>query len=228
MSDESEKLYNQAVDAIQSGQLEKAISSVEEALTADPADVPSWQLYVNLLNAAGRTEDASKAKEKLMSMGISELDELMIEAAENLADGNIDAAIATYQKAVEFNPDDADVHSSLAMALFQSGDKEAALAAGRQAVELAPDDSRSNYGLGHMLRLTGNMDEALDALTKAIEAEPDFMPALYEQGMLLAEKGRFEAALKNFEKFGAAYPDDQNAQVAIASIKKELGKTDTF
>lgn len=228
MSDASTKLYNEAIDAVQGGQLEKAVSLTEEALTEDPSDTLTWQLYVKLLAAAGRTEDATKATEKLKSLGLGELESLMIDAAKQMAEGDIDAAISTFEVASEIEPGNAELHSSRSMALLQKGDQQAALEAARKAVELAPKDSRSNYALGHLLRISGQKEEALKALTAALADEPDFTPALYEQGMLLAESGRLEDALKNFEKFAAVHPDDANAQTAIESIKKELGKTDTY
>ena len=228
MPEDSTHFYNQAIDAIQAGQLEKAISCTESALTEDPQDSLSWQLYVKLLTAAGRTEDAATAKEKLATMGISEMEKVMIEASEELAGGNLNGAISIYQQAILQYPEDPDLHSSLALVLFQSGETEAAIESGKKAVELAPADSRANYALGHMLRLEGRKDEALEALTRAVDAERDFMPAIYEQGMIFAEKGHLEKALANFERFSAAQPEDENAQTAIQNIKRDLGRTDTL
>lgn len=228
MPEDSTHYYNQAIDAIQTGQLEKAISCTESALTEDPTDSLSWQLYVQLLTAAGRTQDAATAREKLATMGISERENMMIEASEQLAVGNLEEAINIYQQAAAETPEDPDIHSSLALALFQNGQTEAAIESGTKAVDLAPTDSRANYALGHMLRLEGRNDEALDALTRAVDAESDFMPAIYEQGMVFAKKGQLEKALANFERFSAAHPEDGNARVAIQKIRQELGRTDTF
>jgi len=228
MSEENTQFYNQAIDAVQAGLVDEAISCVEQALTADPNDGESWQLYVKLLTAAGRAEDAAKAKEKLFSTGIGIAEQLMIEASERLASGNLEGAIKIYQHASAESPENPDVHSSLALALFQSGDRQEAIESARKAVVIAPSDSRSNYVLGHILRLEGRVDEALEALTRSVDAESDFMPAVYEQGMLLAEKGRLGKALENFERFSANHPEDQNARVAIQNIRRELGRTDTY
>ena len=228
MPEDSTHFYNLAIDAVQAGQLENAISHTESALIEDPKDSLSWQLYVNLLTAAGRTGDAATAREKLLAMGISGKEKRMIEASEQLAGGNLDRAIDIYQQAAAENPEDVDIHASLALALFQNGNREPAIEAGRKAVVLSPSDSRANYVLGHMLRLEGRKDEALEALTRAVDAEADFMPAIYEQGMIFAEKGQLEKALANFETFSAAHPEDENARLAISNIRKELGRTDTY
>ena len=228
MPGDSTHFYNQAIDAVQTGQLEKAISYTESALTEDPKDRLSWQLYVRLLTTAGRTADAASAKDKLMAMGLSEKERVMIEATEQLVGGNLDGAIDIYRKVIAESPDDADIHSSLALALFQKGDRREAIETGRKAVALAPTDAGANFALGTMLRREGHKDEALEALTRAVDAEGDFMPALYEQGMLLVEKGRLEQALENFKKFAAVHPEDENAKLAIETIRKQFGRTDTF
>lgn len=228
MAQDNTDYYNQAIDAVQSGQLDKAISLIEEALTEDPNDSGAWQMYVKLLTVTGRSEDAAKAKAKLLAAGISEVEKRTIEASEALAAGDTQRAISAYRMAVEAEPENADVYSSLGLVLFQSGEQDEAIVAGKKAVELDPADAKSNYVLGHMLRLMGRKDEALVALTKSVEAEGDFMPALYEQGMLLADNGQLEKALGNFQKFSAAHPTDENARTAIETIKKELGRTDTY
>jgi tetratricopeptide (TPR) repeat protein len=228
MSETGSKLYNAAIDAIQTNQLPKALSHVENALTEDPKDTSYWQLYVRLLNAMGRTDDANKAITKLKGLGLSELDEILINAALCIASEDIDGAISNYDAAIAIEPKNSEIHSSRAMALFHKGDQEAALTAAEKAVELDPGESRANYALGHILRLMGRKDEALEALNKAVAAEPELMAAVYEQGMLLAESGQLEEALSNFEKFVKLHPDDPNALQAIEAVKTALRKTDTF
>ena len=228
MSEASVKLYNETLDAAQTGQLETALSTIERALVEDPGDTESWHLYTKLLAAAGRSEDAAKATEKLKSLGLGAADEILLKAAKQLATGDLQGAITSYTSAAETDPENPDIPASLAMALFQHGDKSAALAAAEKAVELAPGDSRANYALGHILRLEGEKDKALEILTRALEAEPDFMPALYEQGMLLADCDRLEEALANFETFSKANPQDNNAAQAIERIKTALNRTRTY
>lgn len=222
MSQSSIEFYNNAIDAIQSGKIQEALSAVENSLTEDPSDKQTWQLYAIILNAAGRTEDAAKATAKLQEMGIAEADDLLMKAASAAGSGDIKGAIGFYEAAIELEPDRPEIHASLALALMQCEYTADALDAAEKAVSLAPNDAHANYALGHVLRLTEKNDAALAALTKAVSEDPSFLLALYEQGMLLAAAGRYEEALENFEKFLAQQPDDPSATQAVISIRASM------
>jgi tetratricopeptide (TPR) repeat protein len=222
MPDPSIKFYNAALDALQAGRLAEALAAAENSLTENPSDLETWQLYVIILNALGRSEDARKATEKLKDLGIDEADGFLMKAAEATSSGDSPAALMHYASAVAAAPARAEIHAGYALALLENSRPDEALAAVEKAILLAPDDSRSNYALGHILRLGGEKTAALAALTKALAIEPDLMIALYEQGMLLAEAGRFEEALVNFNRFLDAHPGDPNARQAIQSIRSRM------
>ncbi len=222
MSTPSIDFYNKAIDAVQSGNVQEALTAVENSLTEDPSDQQTWQLYVVILNALGRTEDAAKATAKLQEMGIGEADDLLMKAAGAAGAGDLKGAIANYEAAIKLEPDRPEIHASLALALMQCDYTADALAAAEKAVAIAPDDAHANYALGHILRLTEKKDAALAALTKAVSADPQFLLALYEQGMLLADAERYEEALENFEKYLAEQPGDPSAIQAVASVRGKI------
>jgi tetratricopeptide (TPR) repeat protein len=222
MSDPSIDFYNAAVDAIQAGRLDEALIAAENSLTENPKDAETWQLYVIVLNALGRTEDARKATEKLREFGLGEADDYLLQAAEAVTSGDLATAISHYESALESGGDRPEIHSGHALALMEAERPDDALAAARKAVSLAPDDARANYALGHILRLRDEKDEALSALTLAVSAEPDLMLAVYEQGMLLADKDRLEEAMENFTRYLKANPGDPGALQAVDSIRHRM------
>lgn len=220
--------YNEAIDAVQAGRLPEALEAVESSLTEDPNDPETWQLYIVILNAVGRTEDAAKATLKLKELGLGEVDALLINASQAASGGDLNAAIEFYESAIKIDPQRADVLASYAFTLLQNGKDDLALAPAEKAVAVAPDDPRANYALGHILRLAGESDRALTAFENALKAEPELMIAIYERGMILAEKDRLEEALPCFERFLKCHPEDESTQQAIANVKARLSKTDTF
>jgi tetratricopeptide (TPR) repeat protein len=222
MSDLSNEFYNTALDAIQAGRLTEALTAAENSLTEDPSDLETWQLYVVILNALGRTQDAHKATDKLKQLGMNEADGFLMKAAQASSSGDFSTAISHYESALAEAPTRANIYVGYALALQKNSRPDDALAAAEQAMILAPEDSRSNYALGHILRLRGEKKAALVAMTKALAIEPEFMIALYEQGMLLAEDRRYEEALESFNRFLEAHPDDPNAKQAIQSIKRQM------
>ena len=226
MPDPSIQFYNAAVDAIQAGRLEEALASAESSLIENSKDAETWQLYVIILNALGRAEDAQKALCNLRELGLDKADDFLIQAAKAASDGDLSAAVANYESALETGSDRPEIYAGYALTLMQLERSDDALAAARIAVSLAPDDARANYALGHILRILNEDDEALSALTKAVIAEPDLMLAMYEQGMLLSERNRHEEALVNFTRFLKANPGDPSAVQAIESIHQKM-RTET-
>lgn len=222
MPAQSIEFYNAAVDAIQAGRLDEALTATENSLTENPKDAETWQLYVIVLNALGRNEDAHKATVKLRELGLSEADDFLLKAAEAASSGDLSTAISHYESALKTGAERPEIHSGHALALMQAGRPDEALTAAEKAISIAPDDARANYALGHILRLREKTDEALTALNKALAAEPDLMLAVYEQGMLLAEKNRLEEALENFTRYLKANPGDASAKQAVESIRQRM------
>lgn len=222
MPDPSIEYYNAAVDAIQAGRLDEALTAAENSLTEDPKDTETWQLYVIVLNALGRHEDARKATEKLKQLGLGEADAFLLQAAEAASLGDLAAALSHYESAIKADWERPEIHAGYALALMESGDTEEALNAAHIAVTMAPDDARTNYALGHILRLDGQKLAALDALSKAVAAEPDFMPAVYEEGMLLADNGCLLEAMQRFARYLDAMPGDPSATQAVESIREQM------
>lgn len=223
MTAPSIEFYNAAVDAIQAGDLSEALTAAQNSLTENPTDPETWQLYAMVLGALGRKEDAAKATAKLKELGLSETDELLMQAADTAGAGELTTALGHYEAALALEQTRPEIHAGYALALSQIGREADAIAAARKAVSTDPTDPRANYALGHVLRLAGDKDGALAALTNAVSAEPEMMLALYEQGMILAEKGRLKEALSNFEKFLHTHPGDPSATEAVAAIRDQMG-----
>ncbi len=223
MPEPSIEYYNAAVDSLQAGRLPEALTAVESSLIEDPDDGQTWQLYIVILNALGRSEDAQKATAKLKEKGLTETDELLIMAVESAGHGRMQDAIAHYESALNIDSDRPEIYTSYALALMESGDTTRAVAAAEKAVVLDPLDGHSHFALGHILRLSGKKEAALESLSRAVSLDPNIMIAVYEEGMLLAESGNLSAALANFEKFLKAHPQDPSATEAVASIRKRMG-----
>ncbi len=223
MSSPNAKYYNAAIDAAQSGDLASALKAIESALTEEPADVQSWQLYAVILNAAGQTEKAEKAQAKIRELGLSEVDDLIMKAADAIGQNKIGLAITHYEDALELEPDRPEVYVSYALALMQGGYPADAEEASAKAVELASDDASAWYARGRILRLRGKKEDALKALEKALTLQGNLVLAKYECGMILAETDRLEAALKCFDDILRDHPEDENAQQARVAILAKMG-----
>lgn len=212
------EFYNAAVDAVQSGDLPGALKAIETALTEDPKDPQSWQLYAVVLNAMGEAEKAENAMAKVKELGLSEIDELLMKAADAAGMGKFGVAITCYEDALELEGDRPEIYTSYALALMEEKYTDDALEASAKAVALAPEDPFAQYARGRILRISGKKEEALNALSKAAQLDANLVIASYERGMILSEIGQLQEALACFEAVLEHHPEDANAAGAKASM----------
>ncbi|MDP6343904.1 MAG: sulfotransferase, partial [Alphaproteobacteria bacterium] len=124
----------------------------------------------------------------------------------------LDAADASYRRAIDLRPDYAEAHRNLAMTLRRQGRPEDAAAHFRQAIAHGADDGETHYSLGNLLREMAQLEAAADCYRQAIARRPDHAESHNQLGMTLQEFGQFDEAVACYETalqlnpgFGAAH-----------------------
>ena len=120
--------------------------------------------------------------------------------------GQLDEAVAQYQKAVEINPTYAEAHSNLGVALFQKGQVDDAVAQYQKAVEINPTDVKAHYNLGNALFQKGQVDEAVDQFQKALEINPNYADATTTLAMRSFKRDNWTRPLPNFKRRWKSIP----------------------
>jgi serine/threonine protein kinase/Flp pilus assembly protein TadD len=77
----------------------------------------------------------------------------------------------------KLNPDDAEDHNRLGMALVEMGNFNGAIDEFRRALELEPDLVDAHNNLGKALRQKGDLDSAISQFRRVVELAPAFVPA---------------------------------------------------
>jgi tetratricopeptide (TPR) repeat protein len=94
-------------------------------------------------------------------------DEIFDDANGDLAVGELEDAVAKYQRCVDVDPNFFDGWHALGMALMKLGRFNEAIEAGKKAVELKPNDQIGWTSLSLFYNRAGNIKEAEAAGTKA-------------------------------------------------------------
>ena len=89
-------------------------------------------------------------------------------AQDALGEGDIDTAVAEYQKLVEANPADAEAAAGLAMAKVLQRTQGVDLKAAREAAAAAPDDVEAQTMVADLDMLGGHVDDAFDRLVELV------------------------------------------------------------
>jgi Flp pilus assembly protein TadD len=83
--------------------------------------------------------------------------------------GNMDAAVREYQRAVDLDPNTSVLWYDLGVALWQQGNKEEAFQAFRKAALLDPTNLSALNNLGICYAL-GGLEDAVDAVYRGMQA----------------------------------------------------------
>ncbi|MBF0368921.1 MAG: tetratricopeptide repeat protein [Magnetococcales bacterium] len=94
-----------------------------------------------------------------------------------MAQGMVDAAIASIRHALMLKPDHAQSHNNLGNALLKKGELAQAATSYRQAIKLKPDYTKAHYNLGNALQDQGLAGEAVASYRQALALQPDFTDA---------------------------------------------------
>jgi predicted Zn-dependent protease len=97
----------------------------------------------------------------------AEAQALFDEASGDIAIGELDAAVATYRRCVELDPEFFDAWHALGMTLMKSGHLKEAIGAGLMATTLRPNDLLAWTSLSQMYVKAGQIAEAERAKSHA-------------------------------------------------------------
>jgi len=93
-------------------------------------------------------------------------------AHDHQARGDLDDALAAFERALEKDPDSAYIHRKLAMSLIRAGRPAESLEHAERALEIDPEDPRTRVFVGQLYRMQRNVAAAELALLDEESGEP--------------------------------------------------------
>jgi tetratricopeptide (TPR) repeat protein len=146
------------------------------------------------LLSAGRAADAKAIAQS--SLGANQDPVMLYLLAESQrALKELDAALATAEKLVAANPDDARGFHVLSLIQQDKGDLKGAEKTLRDLIARDPIDANALNSLGYMLAERGDrLDEAVSFVERALKIEPDNPSYLDSLGWAYFQQGRLELA----------------------------------
>jgi len=142
------------------------------------------------------------------------------------AQGNLDAAIENYHKALSLKPDYADAHKYLGDTLLTQGKLDAAVESYRHALSLKPDYAEAHNNLGVAFRTQGKLDAAVESYRRALSFKPDYAQAHNNLGVALGAQGKLDAAVESYRRALAFKSDYFQAHNNLGVALGTQGKLD--
>ena len=103
--------------------------------------------------------------------------------------GDNDAAVSSYNKAIEIKPDYAEPYNNLGVSLKTLGRHTEAITSYNKAIEIQPDYAEAYNNLGNVLGEIGNSNLSIISCQKAIIAKPDYAQPYNNLGMAFEKDG---------------------------------------
>jgi tetratricopeptide (TPR) repeat protein len=127
-----------------------------------------------------------------------------IEKAKN---GDLDGAIADFDRAAELDPKNDAPYYNRAQARRLKNDTAGAIADYTKAIELGSTNPAAYNNRGNARAETKDRDGAIADYTRAIELKPDYAHAYYNRAMLKKQKGDAAGAAADFKRAGMLDPN---------------------
>lgn len=184
-----------------------------------------------VLYASYRTY-ADLSSESMIALSLAAPDSAQMHqllAHEETREGNTNAAIAQYRKAIEVNPRLPGVHFELAELLSTSQDpaiKKQAEQEYRAALTDNPHDEKAVCELAEIAVTKGDEGEALKEYATAIELQPADANAKLGLAKVLLGMNKPDKALPLLEASVRLEPTNATAHYRLATLYKKLGRTD--
>ena len=241
-----EQFWFSCIDAlIQSGQLENAQNTIEEA-KKNGFDAEKLELFS--LRAKGRADNVTPPQTQLdrfldlyRRAEYAEAEKAALVITEEFPNhesgwkalgsvfkqvGKLNEAVTAMQRSVQLAPKDAESHSNLGVTLNELGRFDEAEAAYNQAIALKSDSAIAHYNLGVTLKELGKVDEALASYNRSIALEPDNAEAHSNLGVTLKDLGRLNEAEASYTQAIALKRDYAEAHCNLGNLLQELGRLD--
>ena len=143
-----------------------------------------------------------------------------------LEEGDVDGAIAQFQRALEKGAPGQEVRLNLARAFLEKGEHERARAAAEEVLRADPRSKQAEVITAGTYIREGKFQEAEGRLRAALDIDSTFLLARSKLGEVLQRQGRDDEALLEFEKAVAIAPLSPVEFNNIGNLHRRHGRID--
>lgn len=145
---------------------------------------------------------------------------------QSLRSNAVDDAIATARAWVASQPEDAQAHRWLAVALQQGGNTQGAMQSLDQAIELAPEDASLQMVRASLLVASQQLEQAQAALATATGLDPNQFGAYLMQAQLALGRGDLDEAERLNRLAARVEPEHPQLAVVDSMVALQRGRPD--
>jgi tetratricopeptide (TPR) repeat protein len=142
--------------------------------------------------------------------------------------GQFEAAVQEYRKAIGKNPKALNLHYRLGRALLLSSHEADNLDAARKEFEaelaLNPNDAVAHFQVGQILSVQQQRPAAAERFQRALASRPEFPEALIALGKLRLQDKSPAEAIPLLERAVALHPKNESAHYSLMMAYRDAGR----
>jgi len=205
----------------------QAIEMAQALLGLEPENPRALQVLYDAYAASGDEEKAQQYLDRLTAGGGTDAAIRVFNlGAEAARVGDLDGALASFQRAAELDPELSAAHAALARVYFDLEDYANVIVAAETALDLDPDLPEIQKLRYEAYRRSGNEEKALEVFAEMAESDPEGLAStLYEQGREMFNAGNTAAARQAFEQALQADPNYARAHYMLGLCYVNVGES---
>lgn len=226
-----------------SGNAQGALPLLEKATRLHPSSREAWEVYADVLTAAGRAQEAAQARQKAKEIADAiatsapptaaaaqaaapanapALSPNMADALRLMSAGEHEKALEKIRKEIAADPANHRARVLEVQVLMREHRFADALKASEAALKADPQNPDFVYQRGAVQIALKKLPEAEKDLRQALQMAPRHVAAMNDLAVVMMMQGKPSEAQKLLEQVLAINPNDQNARNSLESLKKEL------
>ena len=215
-------MLQQALQAFESNNFDRADSILKKVLQADSKNLPALHILGLIKASQEKFKEAAELLTKAARISPNDAS-IQYNLAKAMADsGAIKESIPHHKKTVELNPNNLEAWLNYGKTLSQLGLHEEALMNFEKAIALNANFAEAWSNKGNALHELKRYEEAIDCFDKTINLKPDLAEAWSNKGDALYELKRYEAAVECFDTALSHQPNLAAAWSNKGNVLNEL------
>jgi tetratricopeptide (TPR) repeat protein len=203
------------------GRHAEAEQAYRQLTTSSAHRETALQALINLFLQTGRPMEAADALTALTNLVPNSLDYCTRLATLLDAVGQVDSAIAQFQRILNLQPDNSTAYFNFALLLKKNKLYADAVRAYEDALRIGIDHEQSVYSnLGVLYSEMRIADKAGEMYQRALEVDPEYLPALFNYAGWFEEAGDKPRALELFRKILEIEPGHWEALSRIVHAQR--------
>jgi len=210
--------YDRALAYYQAGDYARCRDCTQQALAADPRNVPSLVLQGMVLVEFGQPEEAVESLRQAIGVAPDSAEAWRQLGGALLIVGGRTEALQAFEKALVLGPRDVSVLIDVGNLLFMSGKPQEAIDTLEQARRLVPGDLTILRNVADMYASLQRHEDALSATREILESRPEDVLACCDAASLCLQLDRLDEAADMFRLLRRIDPVQEHEIFAIHGL----------